>query len=113
MHLKVMLSSRFLRYHQTLLKSSKSSIRYIHQMSSQNMMTTFGKNLSNIEKCVEVEISSLSCNILQNSMKYSRVPQDQEWRVALLKDLLELRWNTVEIELVREELDDLEDISGV
>ena len=43
---------------------------------------------------------------------YSRVPQDQEWRVALLRDLLELRWNTVEIELVREELDDLEDIIG-
>ena len=76
------------------------------------MRTTFGKNLSYIAKCVEVEISRLSCNMLKNSMKYSTVPQDQEWRVALLKDFLELRWNTVEIELVREELDDLEDIIG-
>ena len=76
------------------------------------MMTTFGNDLRNIEKCVEVEISRLSCNMLKNSMKYCRVPKDQEWRVALLKDLLELRWNTVEIELVREDPDDLEAMIG-
>ena len=100
------------RFHQTLLKSSKSSVRYLHQISSLNMMTTFGKNLNNIKNSVEVVVSKLSCNMWKNSMKYCEVPQDQKWRVALLKDLLELRWNTVELELVREEIDDLEDVIG-
>ena len=73
-------------------------------------MTTFAKNLSNIENCVEVEISKLSCDKLKNSMKYCTVPQDQTWRVALLKDLLELKWNTVEIDLVSEEVEDLDSV---
>ena len=110
LHPKVMLSSRFLKYHQTLQKSSKTSIRYLHQISSQNMMTTFAKNLSNIENCLEVVISRLSCDKLKNSMKYCTVPQDQTWRVALLKDLLELKWNTVEIDLVSEEVEDLDSV---
>ena len=74
------------------------------------MMTTFAKNLRNIESCVGVDIDILSCNKLKNSMKYSRVPHDQMWRVALLRDLLELKWNTVEIDMVSEVVDDLSSV---
>ena len=76
------------------------------------MRTTFGKNLRNIEDSVDVELSMLSCTKLKNTMKYYKTPDDQVWRVALLKDLLELKWNTVEIELINEGIDDLDTMIG-
>ena len=37
-------------------------------------------------------------------------PDSQVGRVALLKDLLELKWNTVEIDMFSEVVDDLDSV---
>ena len=41
-------------------------------------------------------------------MKYCSVPDEQKWRVALVKDMLEVRWNRVEIDIIEDEVDDLD-----
>jgi hypothetical protein len=39
-----------------------------------------------------------------------RVPDDQKWRLALVKDLLEVRWNTLEIEVVNDDLEEIDEV---
>ena len=56
---------------------------------------------------MDVELSWSSCTNLKNTMKYFKTPDDQVCREALLKDLVELKWNTVEIELISEGVNDL------
>ena len=41
-------------------------------------------------------------------MKYSHVPTEEQWRVALVKDMLEMKWNCVEIDVIEEQIDDLD-----
>ena len=37
---------------------------------------------------------------------YQPVPEALKWRVALGKDLLKLRWNKLEIDVIQDHLDD-------
>ena len=39
-------------------------------------------------------------------MRYCAVPDEQKWRVALVKDLLEMQWNSVEIDVINEQVED-------
>ena len=41
-------------------------------------------------------------------MRYNHVPDEEQWRVALVKDMLELRWNNVEIDVIEDQVDDLD-----
>ena len=41
-------------------------------------------------------------------MKYCEVPDDQKWRVALVKDLLEMQWNNAEIDVINEQVEDID-----
>ena len=103
MHPMVMLSSRFLKFHQTLQKCSKSSIRYLCQLSTQNQRTSYGQNLSRIAVNMNGE---LSCAKIKKVMRYCSVPEDQKWRVALILDLLELKWNMLEIDVIQDQVED-------
>ena len=39
-------------------------------------------------------------------MRYCAVPDDQKWRVALVQDLLEIQWNSVEIDVIHDQVED-------
>ena len=34
------------------------------------------------------------------------MPEDQKWRVSLVKDLLEFRWNRLEIDVIQDQVED-------
>ena len=48
----------------------------------------------------------LSCTKIKKVMKYCSVPEDQKWRVALILDLLELKWNMLEIDVIQDQVKD-------
>ena len=102
LHPMVMLSSRFVKFHETLQKSEKVSIRYLSELCSSN--------LRSISECVNTAVEDLKCKQIKDDMKYMKVPEDQKWRTALLKDLLEIRWNTVEIDVVNDDLEDIDEV---
>ena len=43
-------------------------------------------------------------------MRYKNVPDDQKWKLALLKDLLEVRWINLEIEVFDDDLENIEEV---
>ena len=58
-------------------------------------------------------VEDLKCKQIKDDMKYMKVPDDQNWRAALVKDLLEVRWNTVEIDVVNDDLEDIDEVIEV
>jgi hypothetical protein len=106
LHPMVMLSSRFLKFHQSLQKCSKASIRYLCQISSQNQRTSYCQNLTRIHENFDQENGALSCAKVKKLMRYCPVPEDQKWRVSLVKDLLEFRWNWLEIDVIQDQVED-------
>ena len=57
---------------------------------------------------MNIGIDALSCTKIKSTMRYHEVPQEQKWRVALIKDMLECRWNTLEIDVVNDEVEDMD-----
>ena len=104
----VMLSSRFLKFHQSLQKCMKPSIRFLSQLCRLDHRTSYCQNLDGITENVNTDLKDLSCSKVKNMMKYCKVLEEDIWRTALVQDLLELRWNSLEIEVIMNEIEDLD-----
>ena len=106
-HPQVMLAKRFLKFHETLQKSKKFGIRFLSELSSFNLVTNYGQNLWNIRRKCDNVVNSGN---LYKKMKYAPVPDLEKWKVDVVKDLIEVKWNLSEIENLEtdnEEIDDL------
>ena len=57
---------------------------------------------------MNIGIDALSCTKIKSIMRYHEVPEEQKWRVALIKDMLECKWNTLEIDVVNDEVGDMD-----
>ena len=110
LHPMVMLSSRFLKFHETLQKSEKISVRYLSELCSSNLRSYYSQNLKSISEYVNTAVEDLKCKQIKDEMKYVKVPHDQKWRVALVKDLMEVRWNTLEIDVMNDDLEDIDEV---
>ena len=70
------------------------------------LVTDYGMNLWNIEK----KCAMATEGNLQKSFKYFPVAEEDEWKIMIVKELLEVKWNIGEIENIdvnTKEIDDL------
>ena len=95
-----MLSLRFVRFHQTLQKSKKRCIRFLSSLSQGNLQSSYGKNLHNIAERTKVEVAHLDYKAVKENLKYCPVPSNQIWRASVVKDLFEVSWNNMEIDVI-------------
>ena len=77
---------------------------------SAEQRTYYCQNLKSISECVNIGVGDLSCNNVKKGMRYKKVPDDQKWKPALLKDLLEVRWNNMEIDVLDNDLEHIEEV---
>ena len=57
---------------------------------------------------MNIGIDALRCNKVKTTMRYKEVPEEQKWRVALVKDMLECSWNTLQIDVINSEVEDMD-----
>ena len=79
----------------------KPHILYLLNLQKSDYRSVFGRNIKNIYTEAEVEDISDVCT---NDIRYASVPQDQEWRCALIDELLELRAGRLTSELTTKEI---------
>ena len=89
LHLQVMLSSRYVKFLGSLKKSNKLGIRFLARISEFDLRTVMGRNLSRIATEADTSVAGLSPGIVKSRMKYSRVPENEAWRVPMLRELLD------------------------
>ena len=109
-HPMVMLSSRFIKFHQTLEKSGKVCIRYLAKLSAENLRTSHGQNIKFISEQVGVKAEEINNTKVKAKMKYFAVPDEHKWKIDLVKDMLELRWNNDENDVMIDHLGDVEEM---
>ena len=51
-----------------------------------------------MSKAISCPVENLTSRLIKRNMKYFCTPDDQKWRVAVLQDLQELRFNSLEID---------------
>ena len=75
-------------------------------LQKSDYRSVFGRNVRNI--CNEAEAEDIS-QVCANDIKYAPVPQEQEWRCALINELLELRAGRLTTELSFKEIQKISD----
>ena len=106
-HLKEMLIRRFIKFYNSLSKCQKPSVKYLMALQEKDGRSVFGRNIRNILKECHAEKFSEAQYI------YKPVPDDQQWRVHLLKELLESQAYRYDCELSRQQISEIIDFLSI
>ena len=105
-HPKTTLSSRFVKFVSSLASSAKTSVRYLADVVQQDLRTQVGRTLRRISTECGVELAALTPQAVKRSLRYFAVPDNQQWRISLLLELLDARNKKLIIEnLTTEQID--------
>ena len=89
-HPKTLLSSRMVKFLETLRSSSKGSVRYLANLVFDDRRTLIGRTVTKIANDCNVARSSLTSSDAKN-MKYFSTPVEQGWKIPVLLELLTVR----------------------
>ena len=90
-HPKTMLCSRYVKFHKTLTNCKKSAVRVLAKLCEANAQTVLGANFLNIAQESECNIDELTPNLVKNAVFYRKIPEDEQWKVPFLMELLSIR----------------------
>ena len=98
-HPKVMLASRYVTFAKSLMTSAKLCVRYLARCNQADYRTLFGRTLQRIKvECgIPADVKDLHPGIVKKNMKYCKVKEGEEWRVNILKELLEVKAKDLKI----------------
>ena len=113
-HLKFLLFKRFLNFRQQIFKSDKTITKHIYSICENDCGSLTGRNLRRIMLlCDKNSPSSLEASDI-SSLQYFSLPQEEEWRIGMINELIDIRLNRVELPgFSKEEINDLLKIACV
>ena len=89
-HPKVELLSRFVTFYKSLIKSSKLGVRMLARISERDCRTVMGRTLDRLSKlCSLKDIMELSSSHVRRDIVYHEVPDEELWRISMIKELIE------------------------
>ena len=92
-----MISSRFIKFHQSLQDNPKPSVNFLSNISSLNNRTSYCQNLKGIARKCKEEAVNLTPQLIKRKMKYCEVEEENKWKTKIVKDLMELKCNLIDI----------------
>ena len=90
-HIKMSLMQRFVGFTRKLSSSRKDILRHAFKVFKTDCRSTTGSNLRNIMlECNMSTIDTLSQTAIRG-LEFRPTPKDDEWRIHIIRDLLEIR----------------------
>ena len=89
-HPKTMMCGRYIRFLETLSTCSKLSVRFLAGLVHDDRRTLTGKTVTKIADDCSVDRNILTPGIANRS-RYSTPPVEEQWRLSILMELLEVR----------------------
>ena len=95
-HMKLKVLKNYLTFIKSIRMSAKPVLRQLYHIASSDVRSVTGKNLRNILLLTnKLKVKDLSPSDIK-SMEYHPVPENDQWRTALLIDLLNFKHGTFE-----------------
>ena len=96
MHPKVMLLSRFVTFVNSLRESTKLSVRLLARLAEGDKRTVMGRTLNNLTMmCNLTNLEHLTSSKVKENVVYQSTPAEEQWRIGVVKELLQLRSNVL------------------
>ena len=78
-------------------RTNKSSICLLYNLFKNDQRTVLCKNLNTIADDCNVLVDNLSKNFVEQNLTFSKLPDDQNWKIPLIYELLDLRSNNFSV----------------
>ena len=95
LHPKTVMCSRLAGFHRTLKTSLKFPIRFLVNLKERDQRSYFGENLCKIGK--ECGKPFPTKEEVKKHLKFIRVPENEKWRIPLIKDLIACKYGMGDI----------------
>ena len=107
-HIKFDLIDRFLNFTSKIRKSKKETLIYMYEKIHSDVRSITGKNLTNIMlMCDKNDIDNLKPEDCRK-INFRTIPPGEEWRVNLVKELIDVKHDASTIEnLNAEEVEEI------
>ena len=107
-HIKFDLISRFLNFNTKIKNSKKETLIYVYKKVRRDVRSITGKNLNNVKLlCGYDDIDNLKTNSCDDLL-FHRVPPGEEWRINLIREIINVKYDESNIEnLDAEEIDEI------
>ena len=86
LHPKTMLNTRYTKFVDSLLKSKKAEVAFLASVSASDNRTVMGKTVTRLKN--ELSCQVITPGLVKTRLKYFPVPQEEEWRLSFLDELL-------------------------
>ena len=96
-HVKTMLTSRFVQFSKSLTENKKSCIRILANLSSADLKTIHGRN-HHLQNDLNCDVEDMSSSFVKENLKYKPLPEEEQWRVPLLLNVLDIRNHFMELD---------------
>ena len=90
LHPQVFLSSRFVKFAQSMESCNKPAVRLLASLSKFDNRTIYGKNFNSISNLCKVPVKDLTPFVVKTNMHYFETPCEEKWRVPIVQELLML-----------------------
>ena len=99
---------RFSNFTRKIQKSMKKTLIYVYKKVHRDVRSITGKNLNNVKLlCGYDDIDNFKPNCCDDLL-FHRVPPGEEWRINLIRELIDVKYDECKIEnLDAEEIDDI------
>ena len=98
-HAKIIMIKNFLRFCELIVSSKKEALKSVFTTMSRNVQSQTGRNLRKIMLLMnKSSISELKSSEVKETLKYKAVPDDQVWRIPIVKELIEVKAGNAVIE---------------
>ena len=87
----MMLACRLVKFLGALKMSNKLGIRLLAGIAELDRRTVLGRCICNIAEEDDIPAAGLNPSIVKAKMKYFQVPEDQTWRLPILRELMDRR----------------------
>ena len=109
LHPRVMLASRLVTFHKSLVTSNKFPVRFLSRLNETDLRTVLGRNIRVLlDECGLQRLDQLSTNNVKKNCCYFNVPMEQQWRLPLISELLQVKNNNLNLgEYMSTEVEDM------
>ena len=111
LHPKVMLASRYTTFVKSLTTSKKFTVRFLVRLFQNDLRTVMGQTLrSLVDQCGLTDVEDLSASTVKKNCNFFPMPDAEQWRAPMLRELISSRDGQLVIEnFASEEIKDLID----
>ena len=91
-HAKCMLYTRYVTFMQSISKHKKFPVQFLFQLTRSNLMSVTGRNIRKIlDDTGQDDILRINVNELKRKIKFSSMENENQWKVAIIKELVDVK----------------------